>query len=284
MLLIISMIWGTSFILMKKGLRSFDLIQVASLRIFIAWLIFFPLALLRFNRIRREHFVPLIVVGVIGNFFPAYLFTLAQTHIDSSIAGILNSLTPLFALIIGMLFFRSRVWLINILGILLGLTGAVGLIYDNSVDILHQSNLYAFFVILATLFYGTSVNFIKYKLPDLDGITIAAASFSIIGPIAGIVLLFRGLPGIFQEKETVMNLGYIFLLALFSSVLAVVLFNILIKYTTTIFAASVTYIIPVFAILWGITDGEKITVDQVLWVFIIFTGVYLVNKQQLVKV
>ncbi len=284
MLLLISMIWGTSFILMKKGLRSFDPVQVASLRIFIAWLIFFPMALLRLSRIKRDHLVPLIIVGIIGNFFPAYLFTLAQTHIESSIAGILNSLTPLFALIIGLMFFRSRVLLVNILGILLGLAGAVGLIYDNSADILHQSNLYGLFVILATLFYGISVNFIKYKLSDLDGVTIAAAAFSIIGPLAGIVLLFRGLPNIFLDKEAMINLGYITLLALFSSVLAVVLFNILIKYTTAIFAASVTYIIPVFAILWGITDGEKITVDQILWIFVIFIGVYLVNKEKLIKV
>lgn len=284
MLLIISMIWGTSFILMKKGLQSFNNIQVASLRIFIASLVFLPFLLHRFGRIKQAHWVPLLFVGFIGNFFPAYLFTLAQTRIDSSLTGILNSLTPLFALIIGITFFRSQVLLINILGILLGLAGAVGLIYDNQTDLLHQSNLYGLYIVLATFFYGISVNLIKYKLADLDGITIASASFFIIGPFALLVLLFSGLPPAFQHPHAWENFGYIALLAVFSSVLAVVLFNILIKYTTAIFATSVTYIIPVFAILWGLADGEKITMDQVLWIFVIFIGVYLVNKQRLVQV
>jgi len=284
MLLIISMIWGTSFILMKKGLQSFNNIQVASLRIFIAFLVFIPFLLRRFGRIKRVHWVPLLFVGFIGNFFPAYLFTLAQTHIDSSLAGILNSLTPLFALIIGMSFFRSQVLLINILGILLGLAGAVGLIYDNHTDLLHQNNLYGLYIVLATFFYGISVNLIKYKLADLDGITVASASFITIGPFALLVLLFSDLAPVFQHPHAWENFGYIALLAVFSSVLAVVLFNILIKYTTTIFATSVTYIIPIFAILWGLADGEKITMDQVLWIFVIFIGVYLVNKQRLVQV
>ncbi len=284
MLLLISMIWGTSFILMKKGLRSFDDIQVASLRIFISWIVFLPLAVRRLRRLGKGQLLPLLAVGFIGNFLPAYLFTLAQTHIDSSIAGILNSLVPLFALIIGMLFFRSHVLMINILGILLGLAGAVGLIYDNNMDLLHQSNLYGIFVVLATVFYGVSVNLIKYKLAELDGVSIASLAFFFIGPAAGLVLAFYGLPPILHHKEVAGSFGYIVLLALFSSVLAVVLFNILIKYTTAIFAASVTYIIPVFAIFWGVADGEKITLDQVLWIFVIFIGVYLVNKQKLVKV
>ncbi len=285
LLLLISMIWGSSFILMKKGLRSYSSVHVASLRLFIAWLIFLPVTLARLRKIRRQHWQWLIISGIIGNLIPANLFTLAQTHIDSSLAGILNSLTPLFTLIIGLLFFRSHVLLVNILGLLLGLAGAAGLIYDHSVDLAHQANLYGLFIVLATVLYGINVNILKYKLADLDGITLVASIFFIIGPLAGLTLLFTGFPEVIREQGIIWHdMGYIVLLSLLGSVIAVTLFNILLKYISAIFASSVTYIIPVFAILWGVADGESLSADQILWIFVIFTGVYLVNKQKLVQV
>ena len=284
-LLFLSMIWGSSFILMKKGLRSYSSVHVASLRMFFAWVMFLPVTLSRLKRIRRHHWGWLILTGIIGNFLPANLFTLAQTHIDSSLAGILNSLTPLFTLIVGLIFFRSHVLLINIIGLLLGLAGAAGLIYDHSLDVVHQTNLYGIFIILATVLYGFNVNLLKYKLADLDGVTIVSSIFFFIGPLAALTLLFTGFPEVIREEGIVWHdLGYIVLLSLFGSVVAVTLFNILLKYISPIFATSVTYIIPVFAILWGVIDGEHLSTDQVLWIFVIFTGVYLVNKQKLVEV
>ncbi len=285
MLLFISMVWGTSFILMKKGLRSHTPLHVASLRIFFAWLIFLPVALRRLGRVKRHHWRWLALTGIIGNFIPANLFTLAQSHIDSSLAGILNSLTPLFALLAGLLFFRTHVLLINVAGLLLGLAGAAGLIYRPGTDLLHQANIYGLYVVLATLLYGINVNLLKYKFKDLDGITLSSTIFLFIGPLALITLLGTGFPAALRQHGAVWHdLGYIFLLALFSSVIAITLFNILLKYITPIFASSVTYLIPVFAILWGLIDGESLSPDQVLWIFVIFTGVYLVNKQEPVRI
>ncbi|NOY38184.1 MAG: DMT family transporter [Chlorobi bacterium] len=284
LLLLLSIIWGSSFILMKKGLEVFNNNQVAAFRIFISFLVLFPLIMPRLGRIKKHHIKSLLIVGIIGNFLPAFLFTKAQTQIDSSIAGILNSLVPLFALLIGLLFYRSHVLLINILGILLGLAGAIGLIYDGSQDLFHQANLYGLFVVIATVCYGVSINEIKYKLADLDGVTIASAAFFIIGPFAFIVLVFSNLPAAFSHPQAWQSLGYIALLAIMSSAIAVVLFNILIKYTTAIFAASVTYIIPIFAIFWGLFDGEKISVQQLLWMSVILIGVYLVNKKHFIHI
>ncbi len=285
MLLFISMIWGTSFILMKKGLRSFEPWHVASLRIFFAWIMFLPVALTRLRRVKRHHWPWLALTGIIGNFIPANLFTLAQMHIDSSLAGILNSLTPLFALLTGLLFFRTHVLLINVVGLLLGLAGAAGLIYRPGTDLWNEANLYGLFVVMATILYGLNVNLLKYKFADLDGLTLSSTLFLFIGPLALLTLLFSGLPAAFAAGGIVWNdLGYIFLLSLFSSVLAVTLFNILLKYISPLFASSVTYLIPVFAILWGVLDGERLSLDQVLWIFVIFTGVYLVNKEKLVRI
>lgn len=285
MLMILACIWGTSFILMKKGLESFTNNQVASFRIFFTFLFFIPFYFRRLKKINKKNIKSLIIVGVIGNAIPAFLFTKAQTQIDSSIAGILNSLTPLFTLLIGLFFYKSHFKIINIIGLILGFMGAVGLIYRGVPGgfQLHKS-WYSIFVVVATLCYGISINEIKYKLAELDGLSIAVLSFMIIGPFGGINLLFTDLQTSFAAPHAIQNLTLIILLSLFSSVIAVVLFNILIKYTTAIFAASVTYIIPAFAIFWGIFDGEKVSIDEVLWILVILIGIYLVNKKKLIDI
>jgi len=285
LLLFLAFIWGTSFILMKKALVAYSDTQVASFRIFFTFLIFIPVALKRIKEINRENIKSLLIVGVIGNGIPAFMFTKAQTQIDSSLAGILNSLTPLFTLIVGLLFYKSQVKLVNILGLVLGFLGAVGLIFQESPGHFElKTTGLAFLIIVATLCYGISVNEIKYRLAEMDALSIASLSFLIIGPFAGINLLFTDLQSSFSHPEALHSLIYVLILSIFSSVIAVVLFNVLIKYTTSIFAASVTYIIPVFAVLWGIFDGEGIMASQILWIFVILIGVYLVNKQKLIDI
>ena len=281
-LLILSLIWGSSFILMKRGLDAFTSNQVAAFRIFISYLAFLPIAIKHFNKIKKENIISLLIIGFIGNAIPAMLFTKAQTRIDSSLAGILNSLTPMFTLFVGLLFYKSRILLINIAGILLGLIGAIGLV-KNGENILTGANSYAIFVVIATIFYGISANEVKYKLPGLNGITIAALSFFFIGPFAGIYLLFTDLSGAVNSGVFFPSLGYISILAIFGSFFAVMLFNTLIKHTSAIFGASVTYFIPIIAIMWGILDGEPFTFNHLLWFMVIIVGVYLVNKQKLIK-
>ncbi|MDX2444392.1 MAG: DMT family transporter [Bacteroidales bacterium] len=285
MLLFLAFIWGTSFILMKKGLQSYTNSQVASFRILFTFIFFIPVFIPRIKKINKGNIKSLLIVGVIGNTIPAFLFTKAQTHIDSSLAGVLNSLTPLFTLLIGLILYKNHVKIINILGLILGFFGAVGLIYKgNPGGFEPQTGWYSSLILIATFCYGISVNEIKNKLHDLDGLSIASLSFMFVGPFAGINLLFSDLSGAFSQPHALANLGYIVLLSLFSSVVAVVLFNILIKYTTAIYAASVTYIIPIFAIFWGVFDGEKVSFQEILWMLVILIGVYLVNKKKLVKI
>jgi drug/metabolite transporter (DMT)-like permease len=284
-LIILAFIWGSSFILMKKGLISFDNNQVASFRLFFSFLFFIPFIIPRIRKINRHNIRSLLIVGIIGNGLPAFLFTKAQTQIDSSIAGILNSLTPLSALIIGLIFYKSGVKIINILGVLLGFIGAFGLIYQGSLTGgQDQNNWYALFVVVATICYGISVNEVKHKLEDLDGLSIAAFSFLFTGPLGGLYLLFSDLGSSFSNPYALQSLGFVMILAVFGSFLAMILFNILIKYTTAIFGASVTYIIPIFAVFWGLFDGEKLSLDQFFWIIVILIGVYLVNKKKLVEI
>ena len=277
-LLFLSLIWGTSFILMKKGLESYSHTQVAAFRIFFSFVFLLPITIKNIKVIRRDNIQSLIIVSIIGFAIPAFLFTKAQTRIDSSLAGILNSLTPLFTLVLGLLAYRTRARWINTVGIILGLTGAIGLIWNGDLNMLKGINVFALFIVVATICYGININEIKFKFVNLSSLEITSLAFLFTGPIAGTYLLFTDFTPASQTPDYLLNLAYIAILALFSSVIAVLIFNHLIKYTTTLFAASVTYIIPLFAIMWGILDGESIRLIQFFWIAVILFGVYLVNK------
>ena len=277
-LLFLSLIWGTSFILMKKGLASYSHTQVAAFRIFFSFVFLLPFTIKNIKVIRRENIQSLIIVSLIGFAIPAFLFTKAQTRIDSSLAGMLNSLTPLFTLVIGLMAYRTTARWMNIVGLILGLAGAIGLMWNRDLNMLKGINVFALFIVVATICYGINVNEIKFKLMQLTSLEITSLAFLFTGPIAGVYLLFTDFTPASQTPDYLLNLAYIAILALFSSVIAVLIFNHLIKYTTTLFAASVTYIIPLFAITWGILDGENIRLIQFFWIAIILFGVYLVNK------
>jgi len=263
---------------MKKGLESYNHMQVAAFRIFFSFIFLLPLTIRHIKVISKDNIRSLIIVGLVGFAIPAVLFTKAQTRIDSSLAGILNSLTPLFTLIVGLLIYRKSAKWINVVGLLIGFVGAFGLIWKGELEIFKGINLFALFVVAATICYGINVNEVKFKLTKLSSVQITSLAFLFTGPIAGLYLLFSDLSPAAQTPDYLVNLGYIALLALFSSVIAVLVFNHLIKHTTPLFAASVTYIIPFFAIMWGVADGEHIGILQFLWIGVILLGVNMVNK------
>ena len=276
---IIALIWGSSFIFIKRGLESFTDMQVAAFRIFISFIFLLPFAIQRFKKLKRKQIKSLLLVGFVGNGIPAFLFTKAQTQVSSSLAGMLNSTTPLFALIIGYLFYRVQAKSKNIFGVFLGLIGALGLILINANATLTIEGFYPVLIVLATIFYAFSVNEIKQNLSELDGVSITAFAFLFIGPFAGIFLISSDYSAALNTPDYLQNFIYIILLAIFSSVVATILFNYLIKHTTALFASSVTYLIPIAAILWGILDGEQISFYHLLSIGIILAGVGLVNKK-----
>lgn len=283
-LLTLALIWGSSFILMKKGLRSFDYMQVAAFRIFFGFVILIPTFFRNIKKITRENWIHIAITGYAGIFFPAFLFTKAQTQINSSLAGMINSLAPFFALITGILIYRNRPGKWQIMGILLGLLGALGLISDgNILESFQHINAYALYVVIATIGYGINANEIRFKLKALSGVEITSLAFLFVGPPAGLYLLFSDLSPALQTENWLMNLGFVFILALFGSVLSLFFFNSLVHYTSALFATSVTYIIPFFAIIWGFFDGETITLMQLASISIALLGVWLVNKKKKLK-
>ena len=277
-LIVLSLIWGSSFILMKKGLEVFSYEQVAALRLFITSIVLIPFVFSALKKIKMKHYVPILVAALFGSGIPAFLFTLAQTYLDSSFVGILNSLTPLFTFCIGIIIFNQKYHKINLLGIFIGLIGAIFLSLNN----LNQSisiNIYVYLVVFASLLYAISANVIKRYLYDLDSTDITSIVFLIVGPLSGVYIFSTDFIVLFDNNKAFESLAYITILAIICTALAGVIFYKLIKISSPTFATSVTYLIPIVALFWGFIDGEKLIGQYFVGVVLIFSGLYLVNKK-----
>lgn len=279
------LVWGSSFILIKRGLEHFDAATVGALRVALSFVFLLPLAVRRIGRISREEFGWMTLSGIIGSLIPAYLFAFAQTGLDSGTAGLLNALTPLFTLIVGFFVFRLKVRWLQVTGVLIGLAGAVGLISSSGGRSLNFNLPYASLIVLATILYAFNVNLIKSKLHKVDSISITSVTFVVPGLIASVILLTTT-PIIYRlsnEPSAWYGLGYIALLAFLGTALALMAFNMLIKLTGPVFASSVTYLIPIIALMWGVVDGEFFSVRYLIWIGMILGGVLLVNYRRKIK-
>lgn len=279
-LLLLAFIWGSSFILMKIGLKSFDSMQTASLRIGFASLFLLPYAVKYIRKLRKNDVVPLLIAGFIGSFIPAFLFTKAQTRIDSALAGMLNSLTPVFTMVVGFIVFRINVRASQVIGIALGMLGALGLIASGNDVALSNINSYAFYIVLATVCYAFNINVVKTYLTHLNGAQITSLSFFFIGPWALAYFFTTDFMSVQDKAGWSLHLGAIALLGILGTALAMLMMNTLIRYTSAVFASSVTYIIPIFAIGWGLLDGEVITLLHLLFMGVVLTGIYLINRKK----
>lgn len=281
LLLILSLIWGTSFILIKQGLKAFSPEVVGALRITAAAVFLLPLALPRIKEVKKGDAQKLFVSGMIGVFIPAFLFAIAQTQLNSSLAGILNTLSPLWTMIVGAMFFGQRFRGFVVVGIIVSFIGAVLLALSRSGGSITGFNLYALLIVVACAFYGTNVNWIKYKIQGIGSITITSISIVLMGPLAAIYLfVFTDFLHVLQHTPGAWaSFGYIALLALMSTAVANLLFYKLLSITTPIFAASVTYIMPVVAVMWGVIDGEQLLPGHFVGMALILGGVYLANRK-----
>ncbi len=266
---------------MKKGLVALSPVEVASLRITVAGLLALPMALVKRSEVEIRHLPNLLVSGLIGVFIPAFLFTTAQLHIPSSVAGILNSLSPLFTLLIGVLFFKQLFKSAAVIGILFGLAGSVLLMLSRSGGSISGINVFGLLIVLATAFYGLNINFVKFRIIGLGSLAITGISISMLGPPGAIVLF--GFTDYLNTLQTVPGAwtatAYVALLALMSTVIAVLIFNKLIRVTTPLFASTVTYIMPLVSVMWGVLDGEQLFLSHYLGMAAILGGVYLANRK-----
>lgn len=278
-LMILAFIWGSSFILMKIGLKSFSPEQAGALRILLASLVLLPISLRQLKNLKRKDLKSLLIAGFIGSFFPAFLFMKAETRIDSSMAGMLNSLTPVFTLLVGLLFHKTTFRWLQVAGLSLGLAGAAGLILAGEGFRLGTFNSYALYIILATIFYAISINQIKSQLSHLTGVQVTSLSFLFIGPVALIYLLTTNFAPVIAQSDWPYHLLALAALGIIGTALAMLLMNSLIRHSSAVTASSVTYVIPIFAIMWGLLDNEKISLLHLVCMSLILAGVYLINRK-----
>jgi len=277
-LVVLSLIWGTSYILMKKGLESFSSLQVGALRILITFVCLLPIALKHFHHLNRTNILSIIIIGLFGSVIPAFLFPLAETKITSSLAGMLNSLTPVFTMVFGITIYKRKAIKNQIAGVILGLLGAIGLLYTGSFSF----NMYGLLVVLATVLSGISSNEVS-KVKELNGIKITALSFFVTSPLAIGYLMFSDLSVPMHTVNWVRNLCFIGILAVLGSATALVIYYLLIRDTSPIFASSVTYFIPIVATLWGFADNEHFSSSMPISIVFIFAGVFIINRPDFFK-
>ncbi len=264
---------------MKRGLEAFNDTQVAALRMFIAFLFILPFSVRYVKRTEGKDWYKFMAIGLCGNFIPAFLFTAAETGISSSLTGMLNSLTPLFTLILGILLFRAKAKAINVAGVLIGLAGAVGLLIPQKISDLGININYGGYVVIATLFYGMSVNLIRRYAGGYHSIATTCWSMMMVGPFGGIIFICTDVAAAYHHPLFWSSLGFVAILAIAGTAISVMVFNLLVKNTGALFSSSVTYLIPIVAMMWGLFDGEVITLRHIASILVILVGVYLVNKK-----
>lgn len=277
-LAVLAAMWGSSFILMKRGLLYFTPDQVAALRMFISFIALFPFIAASLKHIDKKLWKYIVATGLLGNGIPAFLFTHAETGISGSMAGMLNSLTSVFTLILGFLFFGTMFTARHVVGVILGFTGAAFLIYLSSGDAQSTEPWKGVYVLIATVFYAISVNILRNKLSGIPAITLTGAALLVAGLPCGIFLFstdfvsrLTTVPGAWQ------GVGFVVTLAIFGTVISTVLFNQLIRISSALYASSVTYLIPFVAVLWGLYDAETFNGFYLLALLIILLGIYLIN-------
>ena len=281
-LAILSLVWGSSYILIKWGLVALTPLQLGSLRLLVTTIALLIVGYRSLRGLSKYHLKWLAITGYVGTFFPAFLFAFAQQYIDSAIAAILNALTPLLTIIFGLLFFRIDILKKQYFGVGIGLLGSIGLVWGGLQTASNINPIYTLLILAASCCYAINIHFIKIHLAQVGVMAITLGNFVFMAPAALVVLICSDFftPQTLSHSEIYPAIGYITILALAGSAFAKYLFNKFVKITSAVFASSVTYTLPIVALFWGVYDGEVITQFQLLSTAVILLGVYLSHTKK----
>ena len=279
LLVLLSVIWGSSFILIKKSLEHFNPYEVGALRVLIAGIILLPLAILNIRKFPKKNLKWLILAALTGNFIPMFLFPIAETEVSSSIAGIINSMMPIFVIIVGALLWKFQTTKQQVIGVIISFTGACILAFSGG-EGGEFKLIPILLLLLATLFYAISTTTVKSKLSDVPAKILSAFVFSFVLILPSLIaLVFAGFFNNFEVNSGFWEgLGFVSLLSIFGTGLAMMLNYKLLSVSTPLFASTVTLLMPVVAIIWGLLDGEKLTLMQGFGGVIILAGLIFLRQ------
>lgn len=284
-LIALALLWGSSFILIKRGLVGLSPLQLGAFRVALCAVILMLVGFNKIKEIKASQWKWIGISGFIGSLFPTFLFAYAETEIDSAVAAILNSTVPLLALIVGLVFFGSVFIKKQFVGVLVGLFGSIALILAGASLNPEQNYWYGILPIIASLMYAFNANIIKSYLDGISALGIATGSFVILFfPSLG-VLFFTGFfeEAFLAQEDVQISMIYVGVLAILGTAVAKIIFNRLIQLSDPVFSTSVTYLIPIIALFWGMLDGEEFSLLQLGAGLIILVGVYLANRKKRVK-
>ena len=278
---LLSVVWGSSFILIKKALIGLTPLQLGALRTLFAAIFLLIVGFSFLKKIKKQQWKWITISAFLGTFIPAFLFAFAETQIDSAVASILNSTTPIVTLVLGAVLFKIVFSRNQLIGVIVGLVGSLLLIWSGADVNPNQNYWYSTLVLAASVCYALNVNILKKHLQELPPMAIAAGNFIVLLVPAFLVLVFSGFFGLEFVNNTVLHesLGYLLILSLVGTAVAKVMFNKLVQLSTPVFASSVTYTIPIIALLWGLMDGERFSLFQAGATVFILSGVLMTNKK-----
>jgi len=279
LLILLALVWGSSFILIKKSLLTYSIAEVAAGRVFFAFLFFIPVLIRSWKTIPKPLMGSFFMSGTLGYLLPAFFFAIAQSKISSALAGTLNAVSPMFTMLIGVLFFAKSTNRTQILGLVIALAGALMLVFTRGGVSISIINYYALYIILATVCYGTNINIVSRYYSELPAVVSTAWIFAGVGPVAFGILYFTDFFEKIGNPSNLLPSSYLLSLGILASGLMSVIFNRVIQLTSAVFAASVTYLMPIVALSWGLLDGEFIGIQQWLGTAVILVGVYLINRR-----
>ncbi len=281
LLLFISITWGSSFILIKKSLLVFTPYEIGAIRVVGSGLILASIGIPALVRMKRSTLLWVIIAGFFGNFVPMFLFPIAQTQVSSSLAGILDSLVPIFILAFGFLFFGIKSKFSQVIGAIIGFIGAASLIIFSEGNSEESQFGYALLIILGGASYAVNSLIVKEKIPELDAIKLTAAVYSFWAIPEGIILYFTGIIQNFEMKENYIEpMFYMAFLTIFGTAIAMLLYFKLIQNTSAVFASISSYLLPIVAIIWGILDDEEFSFWYILSGILIAIGIYLIREKK----
>ncbi len=283
LLFFLAVVWGLSFLFIKKIVVTLTPIELGAGRVFTAAIFLLPWLVRGFRIIPGASLGWITASGLLGNLLPAFLFSTVGSKLNSSLAGTLNSTTSIFVILIGAAFFSARVTRNQLLGIALGFSGSLLLVFSGNDGQLDLANPYALLAMTATIMYGFNVNIVSKYLKGIPALELTSVAFGIVGAVALIVLLFTDFFSKILAEQNREVLYYLLALAAVNTSLALVLFNYLLQITGAVFASTVTYLIPVVAMIAGVLDGEKISFWHLAGMGIILAGVYIINKRTVFK-
>ncbi|TXD47216.1 DMT family transporter [Polaribacter sp. IC073] len=281
LLFVIALTWGSSFMLIKKSLVAFTPYEIGAIRVVGSGLLFAFIGIPALFKMSRKTIIWVTIAGFFGNFLPMFLFPIAQTEVSSSLAGILDSLVPVFVMVFGFLLFGIKSKKSQVIGAIIGFLGATSLIYFSEGNTEDSKFWYTMLVVLAGASYGVNAVVIKERIPNLNAIKLTAAVYSIWAVPALVILYFTGLVQNFEMKPAYTEpIGYLVFLTFFGTAIAMLLYFKLIQDTSAVFASTASYLLPIVAVIWGVLDGEIFSFWYVFGGALILIGIYLIREKK----